>query len=273
MPPPATSRCWWTAASSDIIYTNLITGVAWQLSPRQPVQCGTGPGQFACQRPVNHEFRQRADQGVERYLGLRPGHRRRKGRGAGGGVGRTARTRIRRRTHAIGPVRPDRRVTGFVLTRALLEAGGVDAMVARSAPGMRLLTEEERAQSLRETLALRPPGEPVWLFGYGSLIWNPQIHAVERRVAIVARVASCVLPFNPGRARVAGQSQGSCSGWMSAAVVVELHSVSPMNWWRPNCLCYGGGRCWLGAMCHDGSIWKTGTGRGSAPPSHSRSIR
>jgi cation transport protein ChaC len=76
-------------------------------------------------------------------------------------------------------------MTDFVLTRALLEAGGVDAMVARSAPDMRLLTEAERAQSLRNTLAKRPPGEPVWLFGYGSLIWNPQIHAVERRTATV----------------------------------------------------------------------------------------
>jgi cation transport protein ChaC len=76
-------------------------------------------------------------------------------------------------------------MTDFVLTRALLEAGGIDAMVARSAPDMRLLTEAERAESLRQTLAARPVGEAAWLFGYGSLIWNPQIHAVEHRTATV----------------------------------------------------------------------------------------
>ena len=55
------------------------------------------------------------------------------------------------------------------LTRELIEAGGVHAIVARDAPDLRLLTEEERAASLRATLAERPPGD-VWLFGYGSLI-------------------------------------------------------------------------------------------------------
>ena len=74
-------------------------------------------------------------------------------------------------------------MTDHVLTRALLEAGGIDALVARAAPGLRLLTEAERAASLRETLAARPPGEAAWLFGYGSLIWNPTIHAVEHRTA------------------------------------------------------------------------------------------
>ena len=71
----------------------------------------------------------------------------------------------------------------LVLTRAMLKAGGIDALVARAAPGLRVLTEAERGESLRQTLADRPPGEPVWLFGYGSLIWNPAIHTAERRTA------------------------------------------------------------------------------------------
>ena len=70
----------------------------------------------------------------------------------------------------------------YVLTRALIESGGVDAMVAKAAPDLKLLTEEERAASLRATLAARPPGD-AWLFGYGSLIWNPTIRSVERRTA------------------------------------------------------------------------------------------
>lgn len=55
-------------------------------------------------------------------------------------------------------------------------------MLARDAPHLRLLTEPERAESLRATLAARPEGD-VWLFAYGSLIWNPTIHAVEQRTS------------------------------------------------------------------------------------------
>ncbi len=69
-----------------------------------------------------------------------------------------------------------------VLTRELLQSGAIDAMVARAAPGIRLLTPEERAASLRATLDARPPGD-VWLFAYGSLIWNPTIETAERRAA------------------------------------------------------------------------------------------
>ncbi len=111
-------------------------------------------------------------------------------------------------------------MTEFVITRALLEAGGIDEMVARSGSGMRLLTQEQRAESLRQTLAVRPPGEPVWLFGYGSLIWNPAIHYEERRTATIHgwHRAFCLstragrgTPENPGL--VLGLDEGGdCTG-------------------------------------------------------------
>src|SRR6202158_2961703 len=68
------------------------------------------------------------------------------------------------------------------LTRELIEAGAIEAMVARDAPAMQLLSEQARAVSLHTTLAGRPSGD-AWLFGYGSLIWNPMIHTVERQTA------------------------------------------------------------------------------------------
>jgi cation transport protein ChaC len=68
------------------------------------------------------------------------------------------------------------------LTREWIAAGGIAAMVAREAPTLRILSDAERAASLRATLEARPPGD-VWLFGYGSLIWNPTIHSVERQTA------------------------------------------------------------------------------------------
>lgn len=55
------------------------------------------------------------------------------------------------------------------LTRGLLEAGLIDALAASDDPAARLVTDGERLASLRETLALRPPGD-VWVFGYGSLV-------------------------------------------------------------------------------------------------------
>ena len=72
----------------------------------------------------------------------------------------------------------------MVLTRALLESGGILRMMAESSPALRLLTDAERAASLAATLAGRPSGrDGVWLFAYGSLIWNPAIHIEERRFA------------------------------------------------------------------------------------------
>jgi glutathione-specific gamma-glutamylcyclotransferase len=70
------------------------------------------------------------------------------------------------------------------LTRGLLESGVLDTLVAADDPGARLVTEKERLASLHETLAIRPRGD-VWVFGYGSLVWNPAIDAVERRIARV----------------------------------------------------------------------------------------
>ncbi|MFG1181679.1 gamma-glutamylcyclotransferase [Xanthobacter versatilis] len=68
------------------------------------------------------------------------------------------------------------------LTRELIESGGIDAIAARDAPALRVLTDAERAASLRATLDARPDGD-AWLFAYGSLIWNPTVHAQEHRTA------------------------------------------------------------------------------------------
>jgi glutathione-specific gamma-glutamylcyclotransferase len=71
------------------------------------------------------------------------------------------------------------------LTRDLIEAGAIDAMAMRDAPTVRILSDVERQESLARTLAAKPRDD-IWLFGYGSLIWNPTVHFVERRVARVS---------------------------------------------------------------------------------------
>ncbi len=67
---------------------------------------------------------------------------------------------------------------------ALLDPGRREAL-ARAYPFLHLLTDEELARSLDAVLAGRPPGADVWLFAYGSLIWNPIIAFAERRVGKV----------------------------------------------------------------------------------------
>jgi cation transport protein ChaC len=45
------------------------------------------------------------------------------------------------------------------------------------------ISHEERAASLERALAGWQPGTDSWVFGYGSLMWNPAIKWAERRVA------------------------------------------------------------------------------------------
>ncbi|PLR37305.1 gamma-glutamylcyclotransferase [Chimaeribacter californicus] len=46
-----------------------------------------------------------------------------------------------------------------------------------------LLSPEQRRASLQCTLSRRPGNSPVWIFGYGSLMWNPIFDAEEVRPA------------------------------------------------------------------------------------------
>jgi len=69
------------------------------------------------------------------------------------------------------------------LTRADLENDLLRATFRRVNPEVRVLSDAEQEASLREVLDRHEPGADVWLFGYGSLVWNPLVHYQERRVA------------------------------------------------------------------------------------------
>jgi cation transport protein ChaC len=71
------------------------------------------------------------------------------------------------------------------LTREKIQAGWVQQMVAKGDLKVRVLSEEELCQSRASCLARLPATEDVWLFGYGSLIWNPCFEFAERRIAKV----------------------------------------------------------------------------------------
>jgi len=46
-------------------------------------------------------------------------------------------------------------------------------------------TETEWNAIVREMLATRPDGRDVWIFAYGSLLWNPAVEHVEERAGVV----------------------------------------------------------------------------------------
>jgi len=78
---------------------------------------------------------------------------------------------------------PDPPRAPIALTREALRDGWVQRMVASG--GYRVLSDAELKASLDAALAAQPADRDVWLFAYGSLIWNPAFHFVEHRIATV----------------------------------------------------------------------------------------
>jgi cation transport protein ChaC len=70
----------------------------------------------------------------------------------------------------------------MALTRTSLESGLLQKMILQSGLGLYVLSEVELQASVLETLKRQKPDSDVWLFAYGSLIWNPIFHFVECRV-------------------------------------------------------------------------------------------
>ncbi len=72
------------------------------------------------------------------------------------------------------------------LTRESIKAGYVQQMVAAAAnPSFRPLTEAEIQASLQSMLRAPDAPRETWVFGYGSLIWNPAFHFVEQQIGVI----------------------------------------------------------------------------------------
>jgi cation transport protein ChaC len=104
--------------------------------------------------------------------------------------------------------------------RSVLEKDGVRQAVRDAGHGHLLMSDEDVAASLAATLATHPKGKPIWVFGYGSLIWNPLMEYAERRRARVRgyhRGFYIWSKINRGTPEIPGlvlalDSGGSCQG-------------------------------------------------------------
>ena len=107
------------------------------------------------------------------------------------------------------------------LTRESILDGTLHATVrAVLGPNVRVTTDAERAVQVQAILARAPRPGRVWVFAFGSLIWNPAFHFVERRTARIHGFHRqfCLMtrsgrgsPERPGL-MLSLESGGSCNG-------------------------------------------------------------
>jgi cation transport protein ChaC len=75
-------------------------------------------------------------------------------------------------------------MTKYRITReALLDGSHHARYRASQGPHVRYMSDEERRADIAEILGRTTKSKSIWVFGYGSLMWNPAFHYVERRTA------------------------------------------------------------------------------------------
>ncbi len=104
----------------------------------------------------------------------------------------------------------------------------------------KFLSEEEREQSRSEIMAAHSQGHDLWVFGYGSLMWNPAVHVSEslpaqingyHRSFCMRLMFGRAMPDNPGLmlCLVPG---GSCHGIAHRLAPELVESETKILWMR-----------------------------------------
>jgi len=126
------------------------------------------------------------------------------------------------------------------LTRSDLEERRLQQLILQSGRKVNVLTEDQLQESIRETLKQQKLDSDVWIFAYGSLVWNPIFNFVEQHVGAIygwhRRFCLWVpqgrgTPDNPGL--VLGLDRGgSCRGIAYRIAATDVPSELLLLWRR-----------------------------------------
>lgn len=112
--------------------------------------------------------------------------------------------------------------------------------VAQKTGPFQVLTHEERDENRKSFLGRFPPNEDLWVFGYGSLIWNPAFHFEEKQKARIYGFHRkfCLhltigrgSPEKPGLMLALDQG-GSCNGIAFKIAAGKVESETEILWMR-----------------------------------------
>ena len=103
-----------------------------------------------------------------------------------------------------------------------------------------LMSEEARRASLTAVRAAVPSDTDAWVFGYGSLMWNPAIHVKATKCAHVRgyhRTFSLTVSAGRGTVERPGlmlgiDRGGSCAGIAHCVAAEEVESELTILWYR-----------------------------------------
>lgn len=125
------------------------------------------------------------------------------------------------------------------LTRSDLESLRLQQMIAVEKLGLSILSTAELEASIAQILQQKPPQSDVWIFAYGSLIWNPILKYCDRisgkiygwhRSFCLRTPVGRGTPENPGLV-LALESGGSCRG-IAYRIAPELIAPELLLLWR-----------------------------------------
>jgi cation transport protein ChaC len=85
----------------------------------------------------------------------------------------------------------------MLLSRTDLESKRLQQLVVQSGLRLHVLSEAQLQQSIQETLRQRSQLSDIWIFAYGSLIWNPIIKYRELRVGTIYGWHRCFCLWTP----------------------------------------------------------------------------
>lgn len=103
-----------------------------------------------------------------------------------------------------------------------------------------MLSKEERDASRRSFREIIGPDQGVWVFGYGSLMWNPALHVAETRSGLVHghhRVFCLSMLMGRGSPECPGlmlalDRGGSCRGMVHRIAAEHVDSELKILWMR-----------------------------------------